>query len=353
MIRTTFQLLGDATYVEKIFVGTENCTDPGFVGSIVMVVESLGTFQIDYSAMENDSFPITFAPEQTFTSPEPETIPSPEPGTPLSPQPETVPQPFIFLSPQPETEPQPSTAIPVPFGAEPLQEPEPSTLQEPEPSTLEIPQKPLSSFSVWLPFILTPLKFQITIVSEKNDIFYTNDKNGPCMPIINYWQDPIVGCPCNGTWVAAGSVDPDTDTIVGGREIQPNLCPNSTCPETLFINETVRYGKVRINQTVYEDGTVGKTAEITQMSSIKEIGYAFGEEDIMFVFIVPNKNTTTNPDQTPSPGASSPQVVILPGPLPAADPDPNDTGSGSSPIPLATTITMMFVFLLMLYENTQ
>jgi len=172
------------------------------------------------------------------------------------------------------------------------------------------------------------------------------------MPIINYLEDPIVGCPCNGTWVA-GSVDPETGTFMGGREIQPNLCPNSTCPETFFINETVRYGKVRINQTVYEDGTVSKTAEITQMSSIKEIGYAYSEEDIMFVFIVPQNATTDN--QIPSAG-SEPQVVILPGPLPASDPDPNtadDTGSGASTIPLATTITMLFVFLLMLYENTQ
>jgi len=367
MIRTTFQLstLPNVGYVENLFVGSGNCSEPGFLKSVIMVVESLGTFVIDYDAVENDSFPINFSPQsQTVPSPESQTIPSPEPEIPqpfilLSPEPEpqTQPQPFVLSpEPEPQTQPQPfvlspeSSTIPVPSPSPSIfeePEPSPSTFEEPEPESEPSPST--TNFSVWLPVILTPTKFQITIVSE-GDIFYTGAKDGPCMPIIDYWANDTLGCPCNGTWEAIGSIDSDDDGIItNGRVIQPGLCPNSSCPESFFINETVKYGKVRVNQTVYENGTVDKTIEITSLSSIKEIGYAFGEKDIMFAFLLPNKNATPSEGSpSPYPGSPSPPEVELPGPIPVSD-----TDSSGAPIPLATTITMLFVFLLMMYENTQ
>jgi len=186
------------------------------------------------------------------------------------------------------------------------------------------------------------MSFKVTILSDEN-IPYTNTENGPCMPALQYWQDSTLGCPCNGKWVV--------DSTESGREIDPDECPNSSCPETFFINNTRLYGNVRLNVTVYENGTImNKTLEITRMSAIKEVGYAFGAGDVVYIYELAKESSNvnqTNPEaQTPSPQVLSPEK----------DPDPTNTdnnNSGTSPLPLATTVTMIFVFLLMMYENTQ
>jgi hypothetical protein len=45
-MRTTFQLLANATWVEEVLVGTGNCTnDASIVDSLILVVESFGFFK--------------------------------------------------------------------------------------------------------------------------------------------------------------------------------------------------------------------------------------------------------------------------------------------------------------------
>jgi len=199
-------------------------------------------------------------------------------------------------------------------------------------------------YSVWIHVISVPTSFKVTIVDGDENIPYTDTENGPCMPALQYWQDSNIGCPCNGNWVVDSN---------GGRKINPDECPNTSCPETFFYNDTRLYGNVRLNVTVYENGTImNKTLEITKMSAIREVGYAFGAADVVYFYQLPKDSIVDEPNPTETP---SPQVLT-----PEKEPDTtiddnndNPPGSGTSTIPLATTVTMIFGFLLMMYENTQ
>jgi len=229
----------------------------------------------------------------------------------------------------------------------------PETLQ-PEISPLPSPQVPMpGNFSIWLHVISTPLKFQITILDDDENIPYTGIQNGPCMPALQYWQNDTIGCPCNGNWVD-GIFDASSSSSTGGREIIPSQCPSSSCPEAFFINDTVKYGNVRLNVTFFENGTlINKTLEITKMSTIKEIGYAFGAADVVYLFRAGKNNDGTVVD---IPDAPTPEAEQNPAPYittPGVEPNAIEQGSSGSTLPLATTITTIFVFLLMMYENTQ
>jgi hypothetical protein len=338
-------------------------------------VESYGALILDLEDTDNDSLPIIFSPQPGNS---PQTVPSPKPQSPLSPQPQpvtvTVPQPEInpvpAVNPAPETNPvpavnpispdvSPAELNPSPFIIVPVSTPNdlipvPGVFQEPSPapvtSLLPVPEDVVfdstGNFTIWLHVISVPMKFQVTILDDDENIPYTDNANGPCMPTIEYWKDSTVGCPCDGNWFGDGTYNHSIS--MGGREIVPDQCPNS-CPETFYINDTLLYGNVRLNVTVYENGTImNKTLEITRLSAIKEIGYAFGAGDIVYVYKLATKNSTVdepNPAQTPSPEELlSPEVN---------EPETQDNNSGTSPRALATTVTMIFVFLLMMYENTQ
>lgn len=382
-IRTTFQPLGDNTWVEKVLVGTGNCMDPNFVNSLTLVVESYGTLVVDLNAIENDSLPINFAPQPgiiMIPAPLIQTVPVPVPEPFVAPS--INPAPAVNqIPPAPVVNPVPGVVNPVPVpapdtgdltpaqlnpspyivvhapGNVPLipipeavfpKEPSPS----PQPSMIPVPAV-LSSgnFSVWLPVISTPFKYDIYILNEDQPVPYTGTVNGPCMSALGYWQNETVGCPCNGYWYGNGTYNVTSSTFLGGREIVPTQCPSASCPEAFFINDTVKYGNVRLNVTVFQNGTImNKTLEITKMSVNKAIGYSYGAADVVYVFtgaknvngtiIVLNPVVPSNPNPNPNP---APYVVS-----PGVEPSNPNTNSGS-PLPLATTITMIFVFLLMMH----
>jgi len=366
-IRTTFQLRANVA-VEKVLMGTGNCTDLDWMDALIMVVESFGKLEVDLEAMDNDSFPINFSPEPQMEEPEPEPEPEPEhepepifvPS--INPAPEVNPGPAIITSPDvnpvPEVNPAPSTAQddglspaelnPAPYIVNPLIPIPTGVFPEPEESS--------GNFSIWLHVILTPAKFHITILDEDEDEeIFIGTENG-CMPPLQYWRDQTFGCPCNGNWFGNGTYNESSETFEGGREIVPKDCPSSLCPETFFLNDTVKYGNARMNVTVFENGTlINKTLEITKMSPIKEIGYAFGAADVVYLLIFKNMNENQQ-QQTPVPNTiPEPEREANPAPYIIENPDmePDTQGNSGSPLPLATTITMIFVFLLMMHENTQ
>jgi len=146
-----------------------------------------------------------------------------------------------------------------------------------------------------------------------------------------------------------GIFNESTGTFVGGRVIARNECAAGSCP-SFYINDTTKYGNVRMNVTVFENGTIiNKTLEITKMSTIKEIGYAFGAADVIYLYRFPTSNDNQTPpnDTSPQPeGKSNPAPYVIQN---SVQPQ---TNSGSA-LSLAATITLIFVFLLMMHENTQ
>jgi hypothetical protein len=190
--------------------------------------------------------------------------------------------------------------------------------------------------SQWVHVYFTPKTFNVTILSNETDIYYI--KNGPCMPLINYWNHVTLGCPCNSTWNNTGYYNSTSKCFEGGRQITPSLCPNNTCHEAFFLNDTTIYANLRLNTTTWSNGTIAnKTAEITKLSPYKDIGYAYDEKDIIAVFLLSNGTEV-----------SLPSVEEVTGPM-------NDTAndSGSVSLPITSLVTMMFAFLLIMYENTQ
>jgi len=162
----------------------------------------------------------------------------------------------------------------------------------------------------------------------------------------NIGKNETVGCPCNGNWVGSNYNENS------GREIIPDQCPSSSCPEAFFINDTLKYGNVRMNVTVFQNGTIkNKTLEITKMSPIKEIGYAFGAADVLYVFRSgKDEYATPVPETNPEALNPSPEELAEQNPPPYVDTTENNSGS---PLQFATTIATIFVFLLIMYENTQ
>jgi hypothetical protein len=201
---------------------------------------------------------------------------------------------------------------------------------QPMPSTMNV----TTNFtSRWVHVYFTPKTFNVTILSNLTDIYYIKD--GPCMPIADYWKNVTLGCPCNGTWNNTGYYNSSTKSFEGGRQITPSECPDNTCHEALFLNDTISYANLRLNVTTFvENGTiVNKTVELTKMSPFKDVGYAYGHEDIIAVFLLSNENATI------------PVVPIV------TKPEMNETisDSGSMPLPVTSIVTlMMLAFLLMM-----
>jgi len=295
--------------------------------------------------------------------PEPEPVmnqePEPVPEPVMNQEPESVPEPTVVVVPVAPTneEPAPSPQNPEPMSISPgvinfgkkrvdiavivptinstvPVDPE----QVPSPSINNSTLNVTTNFtSQWVHVFFTPKTFNVTILSNITDIYYI--RNGPCMPLIDYWKDVFLGCPCNGTWNNTGYYNSSSKSFEGGRQITPSLCPNNTCQEAFFLNDTIIYANLRLNTTAWSNGTIAnKTIEITKVSPFKDIGYAYGEMDIIAVFLW--SNGTVN--------ASLPVPVVTRVEL-------NETVnySGSVSLPLTSVVTMMFAFLLMMYENTQ
>jgi len=212
-----------------------------------------------------------------------------------------------------------------------------STEQVPSPSINNSTLNATTNFtSQWVHVFFTPKTFNVTILSNETDIYYI--KNGPCMPLINYWKNVTLGCPCNGTWNNTGYYNSSSKCFEGGRQITPSLCPNNTCHEAFFLNDTTIYANLRLNTTTWSNGTIAnKTVEITKLSPYKDIGYAYDEKDIIAVFLLSNGTDVSLP------------LVS------AVETDMNETlnDSGSVTLPLTSLVTIMFAFLLIMYENTQ
>jgi hypothetical protein len=392
MISTTFQLGSNGSYVEKFLVGSGNTTDEeDFIKSVILAIETLGDLNIDYD-WENETNTTVPVPSSVSPSPNPSTVvilvpsienvPAPMPSNPeVPPEPVMNPEPGmapINQEPAPSSEePAPSSQEPAPSSEEPTPSSQnPDVVPEPMPSgvinlsgekranalpplnnstfpqiniTISPEQVPAPSInnstlnattnftSQWVHVYFTPKTFNVTIISNITDIYYIN--NGPCMPLMDYWKDVTLGCPCDSTWNNTGYYNSSSKCFEGGRQITPSQCPNNTCHETFFLNDTIIYANIRLNTTLFvENGTVAnKTAELTKVSPFKEIGYAYGANDIIAVFMLSNETESL---------PSVPQTTY---------PDMNDTeiDSGSVSLPLTSIVTMLFSFLLILYENTQ
>lgn len=386
--RSSYQFLPDASWVKRVLIGTGNCssTDVDFIDNIILVVESYGALNVDLDGMDNDSIPIILEPSPepqiiVITTPEPQPTPQTVPVTqPITnpvpvtnPVPATNPAPAMnpapAVNPSPATNPAPSTGDlspaelnPSPFIITPVSEPNnlnpvPGVNPAPAPMNPAPSPQPTTvvsgNFSVWLHVQSVPLKFQVTLIDEDENIPYTSNQSGPCMPAMAYWTDKTLGCPCNGNWIGGGTYN--QSMTMGGREIVPDDCLDSSCPENFYINNTILYGNVRLNVSVYENGTImNKTLEVTKMSIFKEIGYAFGVADITDVYLMGTLGSDNGQTNQPSPNDQTPDGVPAPeGEENPAPFTPDDSSNSGTPLHLATTITMIFVFLLMMFENTQ
>jgi len=219
--------------------------------------------------------------------------------------------------------------------------------------------------SHWYHVYFMPKSFNVTILNQTDfyysnltdfyyrnmtDLYYNNMTEGFCMPILDYWNNQTLGCPCNGTWDTNGYYNSTANAFMGGREITPSQCSNDSCRDAFFLNDTIKYANVRINVTNHNNGTVLKTVEITRMSYNKDEGYTYGVQDVAYVYgawdqigvvdsLVAENNTNL------------PEIAPI-----SMDHEMNDTesvyGSNGVELPMSTIITMIFIFLLsMIHPN--
>jgi hypothetical protein len=219
------------TYVQRLVISTENCTDESmFIRSAILSVETWGYLAFDFEYLDylNDNDTSSNNTNNNVT--QPCSLPS----------------------------------NPIPYA---------------DPDMVNS----TTNSSYWFPIVLTPTIFNVTILSNDTDIFYSYS-NDTCMPILDYWENDTLGCPCNDGWNVTGYYDTASNSFKGGREIIPSLCTQNSCPESFFLNDTQKYANLRLNVTVYDNGTVLRTIEITNMSTCPEIGYTYDADDIAYSF---------------------------------------------------------------------
>jgi len=286
-----FKLEDNDRWIETLMLGIGNCSEVvNQTESVFMVVETMGFFSVDD---KNDTWPENFVVDCAGSSSSKRIVTRPDMGTTSS---------------------------------------------------------SVTKFnSHWMHVFFTPIKFNVTLLSNQTNIYYSNITDyyyysnvtdfdyysniteGFCMPIRDYWQNEILGCPCNNTWDTNGYYNSSAMSFMGGREIIPSQCPNDTCSETLFLNDTMKFANVRINVTECKNGTVMKTVEITRRSHNRDIGYTYGVEDIEYVFGMSEKKSRINK-------RSSDDTMNTP--------MAGNDYSGSNSLSVSTIIMMMFVFLL-------
>jgi hypothetical protein len=205
--------------------------------------------------------------------------------------------------------------------------------------------------SEWYHVYFLPMMFNVTIFDDMDfyysnvtdfyyrnmtDLYLNNMTEGVCMPILDYWNNETIGCPCNDTWDTTGYYNSSTNSFMGGRQIIPNEC-NDTCGEMMFLNDTMKYANVRINVTECKNGTVLKTLEFTSTNYDKDIAYTYGAENITYVFGAWAQKAPEN------------AVVIVTNTSDHGD-DYYDA-NGSNGLPMSTMITMIFIFILRLIHS--
>jgi len=222
--------------------------------------------------------------------------------------------------------------------------------------------------SKWYHVYFTPTMFNVTIFNERDfyysnvtdfyyrnmtDLYVNNMTEGYCMPILDYWNNETVGCPCNDTWNTTGYYNSSTNSFMGGRQIIPGQCANDSCREMMFLNDTMKYANVRINITECKNGSVLKTVEFTKMSYEKDMGYTYGVQDIGYIFGAWKQNEEVHSLNGENDTLVKTPEVALEMPL-GSDNDTYDRSdvNGSYGLPMSTMITIIFIFLLgMIHPN--
>jgi len=247
-----FQLSPNSTYIETLMLGNDNCSETmNFTDSVFLVVETIGFWFIDAN---NDTWPEGW--DNQCDS-------------------EDMPQGDVIVSDGGNDD--------------------NNAMNNPAANNTEI----IGFKSEWFHVYIIPIIFNVTIFNpvdfyssnvtdfyydNMTDLYYDNMTEGFCMPILDYWNNETLGCPCNDTWNTTGYYNSSTNSFMGGRQIIPSLCPNNSCREIMFLNDTVKYANVRINVTEYKNGSVSKTMEMTMTSYDKDIGYSYGVEYLWYIF---------------------------------------------------------------------
>jgi hypothetical protein len=231
--------------------------------------------------------------------------------------------------------------------------------------------------SRWYHVYFTPKSFNVTLLNQTDfyysnltdfyyrnmtDLYYNNMTEGFCMPILDYWNNQTLGCPCNGTWNTTGYYNSTANAFMGGRKITPSQCSNDSCRDVFFLNDTIKYANIRINVTEHDNGTVLKTVEITRMSYDRDEGYTYGVQDVAHVYgvwdqkgVVEDKKGVV--DLLAGENNTMPNLPEI-API-SKDHENNDTNSGDVygsngiELPMSIVITMIFSFLLsmMIHSN--
>jgi hypothetical protein len=93
-------------------------------------------------------------------------------------------------------------------------------------------------------------------------------------------NDPVLGCPCNGTWALATERQITTAAIPVGTQLPagfaPQLCPPGTCPLGFWFSQAPTFGTIELSNwttTVNMNGTMGELhVKISSTSTDAAVG---------------------------------------------------------------------------------
>jgi len=126
------------------------------------------------------------------------------------------------------------------------------------------------------PVSYTPSYFLVNVNKNQKPIYYTTVNPGACQTPIELWNDPVLGCKCNGTFVEG-----TTRNIT----IPLSSCDscNSTPPSVrnFFLEERTAYGTMRYTENPPSGIPL---LEITKVAYDSNTGYAYRVPDILFSF---------------------------------------------------------------------
>jgi hypothetical protein len=132
----------------------------------------------------------------------------------------------------------------------------------------------------WTTITYQPQTFEVTLTKNNKPAFFTpgiryaptQEQIGPCTYLQEYFNDPVKGCPCNGTWTTGGfsnGVSPATRTINKTACVNATN-GNSTCPEDYYFSLRPRYGNFRVRN---DTNNSMRILEITRPSYNSTDGY--------------------------------------------------------------------------------
>jgi hypothetical protein len=165
----------------------------------------------------------------------------------------------------------------------------------------------------WQKVTYTPKFFEGTVAKTNKDIFFTpgldvgGTQVGPCINLLDHFNNNNTGCPCNGTWRQEPFVNASYSP--GTRKIVKSMCMengNTTCPENFFFNMGLRYGNFRVTNN---SGNATRTLEITRPSFDNTTGW--NDSRIYAVFIANFTCPTTISQDTPAPTMHSGSAIFM------------------------------------------